>query len=56
VLDNNYEKKTQIDTREGILLWKDIVKDKLLDASQSGIAGEGNIAYFIQYALCREGK
>lgn len=56
ILKNSYIKKSVIETREGELAWWDIEKDNLLDASLKNVAGDGNIAYFIQYALLKEGK
>ena len=55
VLNDKYSKKDSIDTREGALVWKDIISENLLDPTKSLVAGEGNIAYFIKYALNREG-
>ena len=55
VLNNKYSKKDSIDTREGILVWKDIICESLFDSTKTDVAGEGNIAYFIKYALNREG-
>lgn len=44
------------DTREGKLEWLSIQEDNLLDASNPLMAGDGNIAYFIQLALLTERK
>ncbi|PLS18885.1 hypothetical protein CVD28_00345 [Bacillus sp. M6-12] len=55
----NVDKETLIfekETREGILEWLSIKEDNLLDASNSLIAGDGNIAYFTQFALNLENK
>ncbi|MFS0864647.1 NUDIX domain-containing protein [Fredinandcohnia sp. 179-A 10B2 NHS] len=37
-------------TNEGVLVWLNISENHLLDASHPEMAGDGNIAYFIQYA------
>lgn len=55
ILNNKYKKKDLIETREGTLIWKDIISGRLFDATKTYVAGEGNIAYFIKYALNREG-
>ena len=55
ILNDNYSKKDSIDTREGVLVWKDIIRESLFDSTKTDVAGEGNIAYFIKYVLNREG-
>lgn len=44
------------ETREGTLEWLSIESNDLLNASNPQIAGEGNIAYFVQLALQQENK
>lgn len=55
ILNDSYQKKEVIDTREGKLKWFDYIKDGLYDARKPKVAGEGNVAFFINYALINEG-
>ena len=55
ILNDSYVKKNKIDTVEGILRWHNIVNDNLLYTAKENMAGEGNVAYFINYALYKEG-
>lgn len=55
ILNDSYEKKELIKTREGELRWYNLVEHNLFDTRKPHMAGEGNVSFFINYALCKEG-
>lgn len=55
VLNDGYEKKEIIETPEGPLMWYDFIQNDIYDTTRANTAGEGNVAYFVNYALCLEG-
>lgn len=54
ILGAGEEKNINVVTDEGILIWT--TPATVMDASNYLLAGEGNISYFVNYALILEGK
>ena len=55
LLNKTYKKKEQITIDEGILKWYHFINDNLYDVRNIKLASEGATAYFINYALSKEG-
>lgn len=55
LLNKTYNKKEQIDIDEGTLKWYNLINDNLFDVRNPKLASDGATAYFINYALNKEG-
>lgn len=50
----NKDKNDIITIDEGTISWYNIFRDELLDVQNVDLAGEGNLSYFIRYAILEE--